>query len=125
PGSQGNVLYRNMANSTYDVIDMFTTLNVTPILAGDELSFVYATKNYSDNDAPETGTGEFVVFISTDFGATYTEIETVGNDGNTGWKTFEYDLADYIGEKVKVKVRASFNYGDYYLAFDQFRIGTA
>src|SRR5690606_31852033 len=68
--------------------------------------------------------GNFVVAISTDNGATYTDIDTIVNDGvSVGWQTFDYDLSAYAGEYVRIRITAVRTTGDYYLAFDNFYIG--
>lgn len=116
----GYYLYRNLYSWTPSA--ELTTINVGPILANDELTFDYRLKNYSGTNAPGAGSGNFVVSISTDFGETYTDVETVDNNSLTTTQTFTYDLSDYEDEYVKIKIVATWSSGDYYIGFDNFKI---
>jgi GEVED domain len=103
-----------------------TTINVGPLPANQIMSFQYYYANYSDQTtSPSAGSGEIVVAVSTDFGATYTNLETFTNDGTMGWKDKLYDFSAYAGSTVKVRITGNRLSGDYYLALDEFKIENA
>ncbi|MCO5269742.1 MAG: fibronectin type III domain-containing protein [Brumimicrobium sp.] len=121
-GNPGYNIYKNIWSSSSSGAS-FTTINVGPIQTGDELKFDYKVSNYSSPyNAPVAGSGDYVVEISTDFGATYTALETVTNDGVAGWRTKTYSLTSYIGQIVKVKITGNWVSGDYDMAFDNIKI---
>src|SRR5690606_16588264 len=86
---------------------------------------VYKSNDYGAPYAPPVAdSGSFIVAVSTDNGANYTNIDTITNDGVTeGWQNFEYDLSGYDGEYVRIRISATRTAGDYYLAFDNFYVG--
>src|SRR5690606_39064307 len=118
-----NVIYKNLYGSATS--GSFQTIQVGLVSEGDVLSFIYKLNNYSSPYAPPAAdSGNFVVAVSTDNGATYTDIDTIVNDGvSVGWQTFDYDLSAYAGEYVRIRITAVRTAGDYYLAFDNFYIG--
>src|SRR5690606_32363492 len=84
---------------------VITTLNVGEIAQYDKLLFNYQSTNPYNYDNPaQPGSGRFTVSLSTDFGATFTSVATFTNDGSSGWQDFSYELDDYIGEHVQVKI---------------------
>ena len=115
------LIYRNPYSSS--TTGNFTTISVGAVASSHVLTFDYKLVNYSDNNPPAAGSGNFKVEISTDFGATYTLLETVPNDGIAGWKTKSYDLSAYAGQYVKVKITDTWTSGDYFIGFDNFFIG--
>ena len=115
-GNSGNMIYVNLYSSTPSA--NFTTPNLGTIAANHILTFDYKLLNYSDSNAPAAGSGNFAVQISTDFGATYTTLETVANDGVAGWRQKSYNLAAYAGQNIKLKIIGTWTSGDYYLDFD-------
>src|SRR5690606_29428058 len=122
-GGAGRLLYYNLYSS--DPSAGFTTQDVGIVETGDELSFRFKLVNYyTPGSAPGPGTGEFTVKISTDFGEHYETLETVPNDGTTGWRYLRLDLSDYVGEAIRIQVDAAQEgEADYYLAFDDFYVG--
>src|SRR5690606_5187106 len=106
----------------------------TPIVGtvanGDELSFIYRLSDYGYEppyNAPEVGTGEIVISISTDFGMSFSEFETIPNNGISGWQQYSADLSAYENEAVQFKIEV--NPEDivnlsYYAGFDNFYIGS-
>jgi len=116
-GNPGNNIYKNLSSTAATAT--FTTGGIGPITSGTYLFFDYITANYSSPYAPPaTGTGNFVVSVSIDGGNSYTELETVANDGLAGWKIKYYDLSPYVGDIVKFKFVGNRTSGDYDLAFD-------
>ncbi len=118
-GNPGNANFINLYSSTPS--GNFSTVNVGPILANQLLTFDYRNVDFS-NSAVSTGVGSYVVQVSTDFGATYTTLETVSIDSNVAWRTKSYSLASYVGQNIKVRVNATWTSGDFYLAFDNFAV---
>lgn len=123
PAIDGNYIRRNLwSNATTGV---FTTVNIGTVATGMLLTFDYALANYSSPYAPPAaGSGNYVVSISIDYGVSYSILETVVNDGVAGWREKIYNLSAYDGENVKIKIEGNRTAGDYWLAFDNFKVET-
>ncbi|MEI6408536.1 MAG: fibronectin type III domain-containing protein [Bacteroidota bacterium] len=122
-GNPGNNIYINLYSSV--TTGTFRTVNVGPIVSGMFLTFDYKNSNYtSPYGAPGTGTGNFVVSVSTDFGQNYTTLATVGNSNTTAWQPFSQDLTAYAGQNVKIRIVGTWTSGDYDIAFDNIKIET-
>ena len=122
-GTTTYYLYKNLYSSA--TTGSFTTINVGTLAGTENLSFTYKLANFSSPYGPPAiGSGNFVVAISTDFGATYTDIATESNNGVAGWQAKTYSLAGYAGQTVKVRITGNWTSGDYYLGFDDFKIET-
>lgn len=115
------LIYRNPYSSS--TTGNFTTISVGEVSASHVLTFDYKLVNYGDNNPPAANSGRFTVEISTDFGATYQQIDNVMNDGIAGWKTKTYPLSAYAGQYVKVRITDIWTSGDYFIGFDNFFIG--
>ncbi|WP_164974909.1 GEVED domain-containing protein [Flavobacterium stagni] len=118
-----NAIYKNLYSGA--TTGTFSTINVGPVGPGMNLSFQYNLVDWGTGvtTIPAAGTGNFVVEVSTDFGSTYTTLETVVNDGLGGWRTKSYSLASYVGQYLKVRITGNWiTTGDYYLAFDNFSV---
>lgn len=104
----------------------FTTVNVGLLPSNYRLTFDYKLSNYSSPYGPvAAGAANFIVAISTNYGSSYTNLETVVNDGTTGWKDKEYDLSAYAGLPVKIRVTANYLSSgllDFDIAFDNIKI---
>ena len=110
--------------SSTDVLSAsFSTINVGPILTRDQLSFNYLLTD-SYGDPAYTGLGSLKVELSTDFGSSYSTIETIESDGTAGWQPFIYDLADYVGLYVKIRIQATVEdiFEELTVALDDFAI---
>ncbi|PKP15585.1 MAG: hypothetical protein CVU07_09645, partial [Bacteroidetes bacterium HGW-Bacteroidetes-23] len=117
----GNTIYKNLYGSA--ATGEFTTPNLGPIAANQLFSFDFALANWSDPYGPvANGSGNFVVQISTNYGASYTTLETVVNTNTAGWQSKSYSLASYAGQDVKFKIIGNWISGDYNIAFDNFAI---
>lgn len=121
-GNPGNNIYKNLYNLA--TTGTFTTINVGPISSGQLLTFDWKTADYTTFAAPGAGTGDFVVSISTDWGATYTTINTTSTGANNTWNAYSYNLSSYAGQNVKIRIVGNWVSGDYDLAFDNFKIET-
>ncbi|MCO6483969.1 MAG: fibronectin type III domain-containing protein, partial [Flavobacteriales bacterium] len=121
-GNPAYNIYKNIWNAGSSGTS-FSTIAVGPVSAADVLSFDHKASNYAPPyNPPASGSGNFVVAISTDFGATYTTLETVTNDGVAGWRTKTYPLTAYAGEYVKVRITGNWTSGDWDYGFDNFKI---
>lgn len=124
--SAGNVIYKNVDGSNQT--GTFTTISVGQVRENQLLTFKFKLANYTAENGiynpPAAGSGNFVISISTDFGTTYNIIETKANDGIAGWQDFSYDLSNFVGSYVKIKIVANRTSGDYFLALDNFKIDT-
>jgi hypothetical protein len=125
-GVRGNLdinVYKNLNSD--EPASSFTTGLMGVIESGNQLLF---DVKFADFDAPFSapapGAGNFTVSVSTDFGVTYTDIETVVFDGTEGWQTKIYDLSAYAGEAVKIKFSANRSSGNFDLAFDNIEIAS-
>lgn len=123
PALDGNYITRNLYGTLPS--GTITTIDVTDIIEGHELSFNYLIAAWSGYPSqPEAGALNIEVKISTDFGATYTTLETLTNDGVTeGWQEYTYDMSAYIGETVKIQIISTRNSGDFMIAYDNIAIG--
>ncbi|WP_294818885.1 GEVED domain-containing protein [uncultured Flavobacterium sp.] len=126
PGNPGNaVTIEHYYDWDLGDIDYgyLTTPTVGPVLAGQVFSFDYRLRAFDVETAPEAGSGDIKISVSTNFGAAYTLLQTIPNDGFSGWRTWELDMAPYIGENVKFKIESEYT-GDeeYDAAFDNFKV---
>lgn len=123
-GASTYYMYKNLYSGATS--GSFTALLVGPLTVDAVLSFDYKLSNYSSPyGPPAAGSGSFTVQLSTDFGATYTTLETLVNDGvTTGWQTRQYNLTAYTGQYIKLRIEATRVSGDYNLAFDNFQIAS-
>ncbi|MDY0075711.1 MAG: fibronectin type III domain-containing protein [Bacteroidales bacterium] len=120
PAIDGNYIREYLYNAASKT---FTTNNIGLVSAGMQLSFYYAHANYySPYPAPGNNSGNFVVSVSTDYGQSYTDLGSVDNNSSAEWQYKSYDLAAFDGEYVKIKITGNRTSGDYYLAFDNFRV---
>jgi hypothetical protein len=121
-GNPGNNIYKNLYSSA--TTGTFTTINVGPLTGNvQQLSFDYKLSNYATPyGAPAATWGYFNVYISTNYGATYTRLDSVYGAPTTGWVSKAYSLANYANQVVKIKIVANWGTGDYDLAFDNFLI---
>lgn len=121
PALASNYIYRNSYSSS-------TTGNlVTPIFAqvpaNHRFVFNYKANDYSSPyGATAASSGNMIIAISTNNGTTYTDVVTVPNNGLAGWQTYAMDLAAYTGQSIRIKVTHNWIAGDYYIAFDNFKI---
>ncbi len=123
-GNPGNNWYSNIWSSNTSANT--STITVGTIPAGMRFSFDYQLSNYSSPYAsPAASACSIAVEISTNFGSTYTTLETIVSDGTSGWKTKAYDLSAYVGQFVKFRITGTWNStvaGDFDLALDNFSV---
>ncbi len=124
PNAESNVIHKNLYSGAST--GFFTSIAVGEIQEGNSLSFDYRLANWTASSGiynpPAEGSGNFTISISTNFGVDYIPIETITNNEVAGWQNYNYDLSDYIGEFVQIKITANFVSGDYVLGFDNFEI---
>ena len=118
----GNALVVNLYSSTPS--GNFTTPSLGPVAANQLFSFDYRIINFSGTGIPGAGTGNYTLAVSTDFGVTYTDIETFSNDGVAGWRNKTYSLAAYAGQFVKFRLTGTLidTLADFYLGLDNFAV---
>ncbi len=126
-GNPGNAIAGNLYYDDWyeegTTLLVAATPNLGIIAAGHKFTFDYKVANYaSPYNPPAVGSGNIVVQVSTNFGATYTTIETIPNNAVAGWQYKEYDLTPYAGGYVKFRIISNYNSGDYNVGFDNFRI---
>src|SRR5690606_3746484 len=104
----------------------FQAISTGQVQAGHHLNFIYRLGNFTPEPyhPPAAGSGNFIVSVSTDHGITYSDVETVVNNGVAGWQDYELDLSAYVGQYVRVKITANRISGDYFIGFDNFYIGS-
>ena len=123
PGNPANNLYANLYSS-YPT-GVISTINIGPLQTNYELAFEYSYANYSGGGAVTAGSGNFVVAISTDWGNTYTNVDTVVNNGLAGYQNYSFDLSAYDTQILKIKITGNWISGDYYLGIDNIYVGPA
>jgi hypothetical protein len=123
PGNPASNIYYNV--DSYPGSGNFSTINIGPLLPNYALAFEYKLALYSDGGVVPTGTGNFVVAISTDWGDTYTNIDTVDNNGLAGYQPYSLDLSAYDTEIIKIKITANWISSDYWIGIDNIYVGPA
>ncbi len=120
-GNPANNIFKNFWSSA--TTGTFTTVNIGPIATGMVLSYEYIVANWSSPYAPPAvGSGGFTIEISTDYGNTYTLLDSVPNNGVAGYQLKNYNLTAYAGQIVKLRFVGQWISGDYDLAFDNITI---
>ena len=127
-----NGIYKNLWASA--PTGQFSTIMVGPVTANDFFNFQYRILNwastYPGTEVPPTGNwGNFKVQISTNCGATFTDLATIDNTNHTvtdqSWTTKSYPLAAYVGQNVMFRINATWVSGDYFIDFDNFNVFAA
>lgn len=96
----------------------FTTCNYGPVGANANLTFNYSVTNYgTPYAAPAAGWGNIQVQISTDFGLTYSTINTITASSNAQTPV-SISLASYAGQYAKFKFIGTWTTGDYNVVID-------
>ncbi|HPX07699.1 MAG TPA: choice-of-anchor J domain-containing protein [Tenuifilaceae bacterium] len=102
----------------------------TPVVAvGDdpEFSFMYKVINYTGGTATPAANFSITVRISNDLGATFTNVHVINADNHTPSTNFapiDIDMSGYAGGYVVVRVEANRFDGDFYMIFDDVKIGS-
>lgn len=121
PALATSYIYKNLYTSAA------TGNLITPIFASIPANYRF-TYNYKfvDYAAPNGPTAanscNTIIAVSTNNGTTYTDVATIPNNGLAGWQTYSLDLAAYTGQSIRIRVTTNWITGDYYLAFDNFKI---
>lgn len=121
PAVNSNYIYHNFYSSS-------TTKNFnTPILGSIPTNYRFTVKyklaNFSSSYAPPaSGSGNFIVAISTNNGTSYSDVETIANNAVAGWQDYTLNLSAYVGQNIRIRITGNWTSGDYYLAFDEFKI---
>ncbi len=126
---------RGHGNSSYVLSDnlSFSDQNLTastpvigPIAEGDSLTFDYRFVNFSTNAATILGAGDLLeIQISEDCGQTYTTVKTINATNHvptTVLRRVVVFLNDYIGKGIKIRFRAKWGSGDYWIDIDNVNI---
>ncbi len=122
-GNPGFAIYRNFWTSSQT--GTFTTPSVGPVVANTFFTFDYKLANFSNSaTSPAANAGTWTVAISTNYGATFTTIDTFTNNGSFGYLTKSYSLAAYVGQDVRFRISGQWLSGDYYINFDNFAVQT-
>jgi hypothetical protein len=95
----------------------FTTCNYGPVGANANLTFNYSVTDWNSAAATVAGWGDIQVQISTDYGVSYTTINTITASANTQTPV-SISLAAYAGQNVKFKFLATRTAGDYNVVID-------
>ncbi|MCL2289709.1 MAG: choice-of-anchor J domain-containing protein [Bacteroidetes bacterium] len=88
------------------------------------LSFHYNALNFSGGAATPSGALIYAVFVSTDFGATFTSIHQGTHVSSTSFAKIDVDVSAYAGQVVLVQLGFYWQSGDYYVRVDDVTIGT-
>src|SRR5690606_35730376 len=121
--STTSYISKNLYGTGTNATGGFSTVNVGPLTANNRLRFIYKLANYNEPYAPPAlDSGNFVVEISNNIGLSWTVLDTISNNGIAGWQSKAFDLADYEGEIVKLRITGNRISGDYWLGFDNFVI---
>lgn len=125
-GNPGGALYVNQYNAGTAAASI-STYNIGPVLGTDVFSFDYKVAKYAAPYGPvPQGSGYLKVMISTNFGQTYTQLDSMQYPTDTPWISKSYPLTSYAGQKVKLKLESYWNStvaSDYNIGFDNFFVG--
>jgi hypothetical protein len=104
-----------------------TAAVTTPIIGSIPSNYRFVVKynlaNYASPYAPPaSGSGNFIVAISTDNGSSYTDVETIANSAVAGWQEYVLNLSAYTGQNIRIRLTGNRTSGDYHLAFDNFSV---
>jgi hypothetical protein len=122
-GNPGNNIYINLWSDVTS--GTFNTVTMGPVLANQSLTFDYKHSNWSSPfDAPAAGAGSFNVQLSTNFGATYTTVQTIQVTNTNTWQSFSFDLTPYVGQTIRMRIQANWVSGDFDLAFDNIMVAS-
>ena len=123
PGNPANNIYTNLYSGTPTA--NFSTINIGPLGTNYSLAFDYSVALWSAGGQVPTGSGNFIVAISTDWGVTYTNVDTVDNNGLAGYQPYSFDLSAYDTDIIKIKITGNWISSDYYLGIDNIYVGPA
>jgi hypothetical protein len=121
PALSSNYLYVNLDGSP-------STANLTtPIIGSIPSNYRFVVKyklaNYASPYAsPASGSGNFIVAVSTNNGTSYTDVATIANNTVAGWQEYALNLSAYVGQNIRIRLTGNYTSGDYYLAFDDFSV---
>ncbi|GGD34674.1 hypothetical protein GCM10011343_25700 [Flavobacterium orientale] len=121
PALNTNYISRNLYS--FVTTANFITPIFEPVPANYRYTFNYKLANFSSPYAatPENSCST-IIAISTDNGLTYTDVETIINNGAAGWQVHSLNLAAYTGQSIRIRMTSNWIAGDYYIAFDNFKI---
>ncbi|MFY7666208.1 beta strand repeat-containing protein, partial [Flavobacterium sp.] len=120
-GNPGNKLARNLTTGVES--GSFTTLIAGTVATGDVFVFDYSFANATAlTTSPVAGACSVTVQVSTNYGATFTTIDTFSNNGSTGWFNRLYNLSAYVGSDVQFRINVTRLSGNYFALFDNFGI---
>ncbi|MDM1406504.1 MBG domain-containing protein [Myroides sp. DF42-4-2] len=104
----------------------FKTITVGPIRTGDVFSFNYLMLDGLENPAFDE-LGKMDVQLSTDFGTSYSTIGSILSNGEAGWQNFSFELDEYVGLYVTIKITAKIQevFEDLFVLVDDFDISSA
>ena len=123
PGNPASNIYVNLYSGIPTA--NFRTINIGPLLPNYQLAFEYKLAQYTGGGVVPAGSGNFIVAISTDWGDTYTNVDTVDNNGIAGYQTYSFDLSAYDTQIIKIKITGNRISEDYYLGIDNIYVGPA
>lgn len=109
-------------------MQQFETVNISGVQGSDSLKFDYRYFDAWDAPlAPPANDGYFKVYISSNFGQTYTQIDSINNNTAAVWTTKAYPLTAYAGQTIRVKIESYYSspsgFGDYFIGFDNLFVG--
>jgi hypothetical protein len=121
PALATNYIFRNSWSSS--TTGNLVTPIFAPVPANHRFVFNYKANDYaSPNPASIASSGNMIIAVSTNNGTTYTDVVTEPNNGIAGWQTYALNLAAYTGQSIRIRVTFNWIVGDYYMAFDNFKI---
>jgi hypothetical protein len=128
-GVTNNGIYYNLYSSAPSA--SFNLLKLGTLTGTESIAFDYRILNWTGfpTAGPPTGNwGNIKVQVSTDCGATFTDIGTIDNTTHTvttqAWTNKVYSLAAYAGQNVTIRILGTWASGDYYVDMDNFNIAS-
>ncbi|MGB4205581.1 MAG: choice-of-anchor J domain-containing protein [Bacteroidales bacterium] len=120
-GNPGNSIYKYF--DFYYPTASFRTGMIGPVSTGMTLTFDYKVANNSQPYAPPAiGSGNFVVAVSDNGGDDFDDLETIVNNGVAGWQTKSYQLDNYDGKNIIIKIIGNRTVGNWGMGFDNIKV---
>lgn len=117
-GNPANNLFSQNQNNSY-----FRTIAIGPLSNNMELTFDFKWSMYQPPyNAVPANRAYFCVGISTDWGATYSFIDTVYSNAVIGYQPYSLDLSPYTGQFINIKVKTRIISGDIDLGIDNISV---
>ena len=130
-GLTSNGIYKNLWSGA--TTGTFSLLKLGTVTGSENFVFDYRVLNFTSYPTggaptPTINWGNFKVQVSTDCGATFTDLGIIDNTTHTvttqAWTNKAYSLSAYAGQNVIIRYVAAWVAGDYYIDIDNINVAS-